>query len=175
MKITQTYLKQRLHYDPETGVFTWLRRSGATMGERLFNTKFSGKRAGYIWTYKKSRTKYRSIHLIGTYQEHRLAFLYITGRFPKTGVDHIDGDGLNNKWNNLRKANQSQNKANGRLNLNNTTGFKGVTFQKITNKYCAQIYVRGRNISLGCFNSAKAASIVYRDASKKYFGEFARS
>lgn len=176
MTITQEYLKQRLHYDSETGVFAWRALLGTTRGDRSFNMRFAGKRAGYVWTYKKSRTKYRSIHIFGkTLQEHRLAFLYMTGNFPSTGIDHIDGNGLNNSWTNLRQANQSQNKANGRLNLNNSTGFKGVSFYKKTNKYKAQIYVRRRNIHLGYFVTARQAAMAYRNAALKFFGEFARS
>lgn len=176
--LTQEYLRKRLHYDPDTGMFTWKQRDvqpDNTMGDRLFNTKFSGKRAGHVWTYKKSRTKYRSIHLAGKmYQEHRLAFLYMTGKFPPKGVDHKDGDGLNNRWGNLRPANQSENKANGRLNSNNTTGFKGVTFYKATQRFQAQIYVRGKNIALGYFNTSEKAAIAYKKAALIYFGEFAR-
>ena len=86
-------------------------------------------------------------------------------------VDHIDGDGLNNRRCNLRLANNSLNGANRPANSNNTTGMKGVV--RSYKKWEAQIRVNGEIIKLGTFSEIKDAARAYNEAAIKYFGEFA--
>lgn len=91
------------------------------------------------------------------------------------GVDHINGDGLDNRRSNLRFANQSQNMANQRLRSDNTSGYKGVTGPRgKAGVWMAQIYHRGRNKNLGYYATAEAAARVYDAAARETFGEFAR-
>lgn len=168
MKITQAYLKQRLHYDPETGVFTWLPYSGH---KQRWNKKHAGKIAGARMTIG-----YLLIRIDGQqYLAHRLAFLYMTGKFPPNQVDHKNYDRSNNSWANLRPATKQQNMRNRKAQKNNTTGFKGVYFHRQMNKYGARIKIGIKCKSLGLFDTAKAASIAYANAAHIYFGEFARS
>lgn len=99
----------------------------------------------------------------------------ITNSPPEMDVDHIDGDGLNNTKENLRICTTSQNIINSRKQLNRSTKFKGVTFDKQTNKFKAQIGVNQKNIHLGRFDSQEEAARTYDDAARKYFGDFAKT
>jgi AP2 domain len=88
-----------------------------------------------------------------------------------TGVDHIDGDGLNNRRSNLRLASLNDQAHNKRLQMNNTTGFKGVFHQR--KRFFARIRINSKAIFLGTFNTALEAARAYNEAAKKYHGEFA--
>lgn len=93
--------------------------------------------------------------------------------FPDEHVDHRDGNGLNNTRHNLRKATVSQNHANTPPPKTNTTGLKGVGYDKSRDCWYAQITVRNRHIHLGRFDTSQDAARAYREAAKKHFGEFA--
>ena len=87
-------------------------------------------------------------------------------------VDHIDGNGLNNKRNNLRICTFYENRCNKKKPITNTSGYKGVHFKKINQKWCAQITVRGVIRHLGYFKTAKEAHEAYCRAGEKYFGMY---
>lgn len=89
-------------------------------------------------------------------------------------VDHKNGDPLDNRRSNLRVCTKSENLCNRGAQKNNTSGFKGVTWHKLTSKWMAQISVRSRHIHLGLFSTARAAGRAYKIAARKYHGEFAR-
>lgn len=89
-------------------------------------------------------------------------------------VDHIDGDGLNNRRNNLRNVTRAQNACNRRIAVNNTSGANGVTWDKAGAMWVAQIMVAKRNIYLGRYASVAEAKAAYDAAAQKYFGEFRR-
>lgn len=90
-------------------------------------------------------------------------------------IDHINGDGLDNRRSNLRLCTRSQNVRCQQLNRQNTTGFKGVTLLKrnVQKPYYAQICVDRKRICLSCHGTAKAAARAYDLAALKYHGEFA--
>jgi HNH endonuclease len=88
------------------------------------------------------------------------------------GVDHIDGDGLNNRRENLRVATVSENRTNTGARINNTTGFKGV-FPRNNGTFQASIRKNGTRYHLGVFNTALEAARAWNIAAKKYHGEFA--
>jgi len=90
-------------------------------------------------------------------------------------VDHIDGNGLNNTRANLRLATKAQNAANRGKQSNNTSGFKGVYWNKHAGKWSAQIQVNGTSKHLGYYISKEAAYAAYCEAAEEYFGEFANS
>jgi hypothetical protein len=92
---------------------------------------------------------------------------------PTDEVDHRNGNRIDNRRENLRFCNRSQNKANVGPNSNNKAGYKGVYWSKPHKKYRAKIGVMGKNISLGLFIDPKEAALAYNEAAKKYFGEFA--
>lgn len=89
-------------------------------------------------------------------------------------VDHINGNGLDNRRANLRLATVSQNQHNAQLRRDNSSGFKGVYFCKHRRKWRVAIKFLGRTISLGDYSCIKAAAAAYANASAKYHGEFGR-
>jgi len=89
-------------------------------------------------------------------------------------VDHIDGNGLNNRRSNLRLATRSQNNHNQKLTNRNTSGYKGVRIRKDTGRWSAEIKLNGKKISLGCFGNCEAAREAYAAASLKFHGSFGR-
>ena len=89
------------------------------------------------------------------------------------GVDHWDHNGLNNQRYNLRLATGSQNQYNQRLNINSTSGFKGVCWYERYQKWLAYITVSRKRIYLGYFHDILDAARAYDAAALKYHGEFA--
>ena len=91
----------------------------------------------------------------------------------ETIADHIDGNGLDNRRENLRPATNQLNQANRGPQVNNTSGFKGVYYDKARDKWRAQIMVHQKQHNLGRFDDKVEAARVYNKAAKKHFGEFA--
>ena len=118
-----------------------------------WHRKYAGMPAGTKATNRAGKT-YRYLHCFGrVILAHRMAFLYVTGRLP-TMIDHIDGDGTNNKWRNLREVRGSaENNKNQRLRSDNTSGYVGVIWFKPAKKWKARITVDGKHKSLGYFDS----------------------
>ncbi len=88
-------------------------------------------------------------------------------------TDHIDRDGLNNQRKNLRICVTMQNRRNSGLQINNASGYKGVSWDRGAKKWRAYIMINRRRMHLGLFKSAKIAAHAYDDAAIKYFNEFA--
>jgi len=88
-------------------------------------------------------------------------------------VDHIDGNGLNNRRSNLRICTRPENTRNRRPNPNTSTGYKGVWRDKRTGRYWAQIYFKGKSTRLGSFDTAVEAAHAYDRKAIELFGEFA--
>jgi hypothetical protein len=161
--LTAERLRELLHYNEVTGEFR--RRVTVRYNARAGDLAGSTDKRGY-----------RQINVDGTvYRGHRLAILYTTGAWPDHDVDHRDGVRSNNAFRNLRPATMSQNIANSRRPLHNTSGFKGVGWDKKARKWRATIEVRGRRIYLGLFETLEAAAASYHAAAIQHFGEFARA
>jgi len=157
--ITQEYLKDLLSYDPDTGVFTWIKTKS--------NRCVAGNQAGYLMKHG-----YRSVQVNGKlYTEHRLAWLYMYGYLPRGMVDHKNGNRADNRIDNLRLAGQSQQNANQKMRKDNTSGFRGVTYDTRRKKYFAQTSISGQHIFLGYFNNAEDAARAYNRFAKETFGE----
>lgn len=159
--LTQEYLKSIIHYDAESGVFTWRVYKGPA-STRTIGTKTKGGYTAISIDYKK-------------YYAHRLAWLYMTGEWPENEIDHIDTDKANNKWINLRSATHKQNQANIKRRKDNTTGIKGVYYGKHVAKWIANISHNGKNINLGCYETKEDAAKAYAQAAKHYHGEYTRT
>ena len=139
--ITQKQLKNILHYDKETGVFTWL--SSVVMRKVK-----PGSIAGTV-----NKEGYRQLSIYGkSLYVHRLAFLYMLGYMPEGDVDHIDRNPSNNRWVNLREVSRSCNMRNCGNREDNVTGVKGVCWHKTNGRWVASIRINRRDIHLGSFN-----------------------
>ncbi len=90
-------------------------------------------------------------------------------------VDHRNEDTLDCRRENLRAATRSQNGANRGANANNKSGYKGVSFDKRTGKWLAQLQVQGRKVWLGRFPTPETAHEAYATAAKREFGVVARA
>ncbi len=108
------------------------------------------------------------------YKKHRLAWLYMTGAWPRHEIDHINGDRGDNRFCNLREATASENRRNMRKRVNNTSGYKGVSLDAERGLWRARITVDGKDKLLGRFRSPERARIAYIFAAWDHFGDFAR-
>jgi hypothetical protein len=161
-ELTAEHLRRVLLYDPYTGLWMW--RQGGKGRPRVPDwMPGTLMKVGYL-SISVDRLAYYA---------HRLAFLYMTGAWPKEQTDHIDGDRTNNRWSNLREATGSQNKQNKGIRQDNTTGFRGV-YRHEDGKFVARIKVGDKRINLGSFDTAEQASEAYEKAAKEAFGLFYR-
>jgi len=119
---------------------------------------------GYLRTGLNGR-----IHL-----NHRLIFMFHHGYLPEI-VDHIDGNKLNNKIENLRGANKITNQQNQKIKKENTSGYKNVSFCKQTKNWVVQIKVNGKSKTVGRYVDIEFADLVAQEARAKYHGEYARN
>jgi hypothetical protein len=152
--LTAQQLRDALHYDPETGAFTWSNHAGR---------KHKSKPAGGF-----GKHPYRRI-TIGkdTYLAHRLAWLYMTGNWPNHGLDHIDGNPSNNAFCNLRDVDQSTNSQNvKRPKSNNVSGLLGVSWNRKAKRWVANIKHENKTKWLGYFDSAQEAHECYVSAKR---------
>lgn len=162
-EVTQTLVHELLSYEPETGSFTWnIQRRGKKPADGFAGSvnKISGYRVINI-----DRTEYKA---------HRLAWLYMTGKWPVEFIDHKNGDRSDNRWCNLREATHSQNMRNRGVLPTNTSGLKGVVWHKRQKKWCAQSKLNGKNIYLGSFDCPAAAHFAYVVWADIHHGEFAK-
>lgn len=158
--LTQKTLKEALHYNQHTGIFTRLisNRSRAKIGDI----------AGYI-----NSLGYVAINVYGKKQlAHRLAFLYMTGEMPKDQVDHINGIKSDNRISNLRQCKQSDNQKNVATRKDNKSGFKGVVWHKASGKWEVNATLNGKNHYLGRYDNIKVAEQSYKNFAKKHHGDF---
>lgn len=156
-RLTQQYLRELFSYDPETGVLTnRVTRSRAK----------AGAEAGSI---KRTRGKvYRQVVIEQKWvPTHRLIWMHVTGEFPAQ-VDHIDGDGLNNRFSNLRSVTQMENCMNQRLRHNNKSGHTGVIWNKSARKWRALIRSEYRLVYLGSYSNIEDAIAARQAANVKY-------
>ena len=161
--LTQERLQEILHYDTRSGEFRW--RTQDELAHRR------GAIAGC-----SMRSDYWCIHVDGrSYRAHQLAWLYMTGEWGRPLIDHRDGNPLNNCWRNLRLSNYSNNNANRRRPQNNTSGFKGVTFDRQRGKWKAIITKNRHQKCLGRFSTPREAHAAYLAAARLLFGKFART
>lgn len=147
--LTQSRLKELLNYDPDTGIFT--RRVSASNRVKI------GDRAGSV-----NGMGYRHIYVDGNlYLAHRLAWLYVYGGFPPSGIDHINAVKDDNRIVNLREATQSENNQNRAKQSNNTSGFRGVSWHATAKKWHARIGVGNKLKHIGLFDTPEAAHAAY--------------
>jgi hypothetical protein len=107
--------------------------------------------------------------------KHLLMHRLIMNVTPDKEIDHVNGNTLDNRINNLRVCSHSQNMLNRhKFNIKNTTSiFKGVHFRYCNNKYCARIGFNNKRIVIGCFENEVDAAIAYDLKAKELFGDFA--
>ena len=162
-RITAERLRELLHYDPQTGIFT-----------HRFGRKGGSTKKGEIAGRVRAHDGHRRIGLdYGRYFASRLAWLYMTGEWPPNEVDHINCRPDDDRFANLRLATRGENGANRRIQSNSSTGLKGVSLHY--GKWRATIKKNRRPLHLGYFATAEQAHSAYVAKSQELFGEFART
>jgi hypothetical protein len=147
--LTQKRLKQLLHYNPETGIFTRLTSN---------RKQKTGDIAGGLNTIG-----YWTIHVDNARRyAHRLAWLYVHGAWPNGDIDHINGNRADCKISNLRDVPHKINMQNStKPRSNNKTGFLGVHWSGTRNKFIAKIKTDNKSKHIGCFDTSEEAYAAY--------------
>lgn len=125
----------------------------------------------YKWYLLKERQRRGGPYARRNKPTHMYMHNFILG---VKGVDHKNHNGLDNRRSNLRRATQSQNNANQGLRRNNTSGAKGVSWDKVNRKWLVQIRKNYRRCTIGRFDSIEEAAKAYNRKAKELFGEFAK-
>lgn len=154
--ITAERLRELLHYDPETGIFTARFNSGK---------RRAGKPVGTL----EKRSGYYVMRLDGaTYLSHRMAWLYMTGELPQFHIDHINMCKGDNRFANLRDVGAAVNTQNiGRARKSNESGFLGVSLHKKSGAWHARIQVAGKQRYIGSYPTPEEAHGAYLKAKRE--------
>ena len=174
-------LRKLLRYEPETGKLFWRERTPDMFenGKQssahncvAWNNRSAGKEA----FFSQHKHGYRYGRVSGrAYLAHRVIWAMHTNAWPVEHIDHIDGKKDNNVIENLREATRSENMWNQKAPTNNTSGYKGVYWQKTTQKWCARIKKNTKNHYLGLFDCPKEAHQAYCKAAKELHGKYANT
>jgi len=173
--LTQERLKELLHYNPDTGIFTHKKRTPdmfSPKGKRNaegccnnWNSRYAGKECG---GYNDS-----GYIVIGIdyrlWRAHRLVFLYMEGALPSKLVDHINHVTDDNRWCNLRAVDHLGNTRNMSIPKHNTSGIMGVCWDKHHKTWNAKISYMNKTVNLGQFKK-KEDDIRRRQAANIEYG-----
>jgi len=149
--ITQEELMKIVSYDKDTGIFT--RLTGVKKGKEIHCV--DGEGYGVVSFHNKS------------YRAHRMAWLYVYGKLPDGILDHINQIKNDNRICNLREATVRQNRYNCKLNSNNTSGYRGVSWNKHAKKWKAAFHKGKDYILVGYFDTAEQANKAYLERIKQ--------
>ena len=158
-ELTAEYLRSVLHYEPETGVFTWKVRTSPRIKAGDVAGCPSGD--GYLQITVCSRL----------HRAHRLAWLYVYGSWPKDQIDHINRNRTDNRSSNLRDVSHKQNGQNASKPSNNTSGHPGVVWHKQSSKWVARIMHNYKQIHLGYFTDIEEAISARKAAERLYWAD----
>lgn len=157
-ELTFDRLRELLYYCHETGTFTWLQTRQRSP---------EGSLAGHT-----NKVGYCVIGIDGKYYKaHRLAFLYMTGEWPKKQVDHINRNKSDNRWSNLRDVSNKDNQRNSGPRKTSKTGITGVTLLESNNKYFAYIFENGVRHDLYLGDDLFEACCARKSAESKLFND----
>ena len=165
-ELTAEYLRELLSYNPETGEFVWRVSCRGTKAGDIAGTSGSQGRRHIIIGYAR-------------YKAHRLAWLYVYGKWPEKLIDHINGVRSDNRIENLRAATKSINKINESLRSNSQSGFIGVSWHtptdsRKTSKWVAKIALAGKHHHIGYFHDLKLAVLAYNAECERLHGEYGK-
>lgn len=163
MKVhTHSKVASMLDYNPLTGLFRWKVNTRGKLNRG--GVAGSVRNDGYVFV-GIGRTKYRAA---------RLAWCYMNKRWPRRFVDHKDGNPSNNRWDNLRQADEYTNQQNRRGSRFTNNPYKGIYWSKRARKWAASIRKDGKEKYLGLHPNAIQAAMAYDSAALEMFGEFAK-
>lgn len=170
---SQEYLKSILDYNPETGDLTWKKRPRSSFKTdgifKSWNTRLSGTKAG-TESFNSTGKMYSSVSVNGRkIMTHRIVWVLLYGSIVESlEIDHIDGNGLNNRIKNLRLVTRHENSKNLKLSKSNNSGTVGVGFDKRRGLWRARVSILGIDTHLGYFSNKEDAISARRIADSKY-------
>lgn len=153
--VSSEWLREHLSYDVETGIFLWRAKPKPTYD--ISKPAGSLTYAGYLNISIKRRL----------YKAHRLAWLYVTGEWPKHQIDHVNGVRHDNRFVNLRDVTNSVNNQNLRAPQQGSSGYLGVSFSKRNGKWRSAIWVNKKHVYLGEFKTPEEAHERYLTAKRE--------
>jgi hypothetical protein len=138
-----------------------------------FNSRDAGNEAGSSYKRRKSDVRFTVGIGLCYYWAHRIVYALHYGIDPgESQIDHINGNGADNRIENLRLATNQQNSRNRRIRSDNTSGHKGVSWSRSSKKWGAKTMIDRKQKHLGYFDSIEDASAAYEAAAQREFGEF---
>lgn len=166
---TPEQLRQLLRYEPDTGKLFWLPRP-----ESMFKKPRRGKSWNTQNANKEAFKAFGKRYKVGcifrrSYLAHRVAYAVYHGHWPKEQIDHINGDGFDNRITNLREASPTENMRNKRMHKTNTSGHNGVYFCDTNKNWRSFIYIGNKRKDLGRFTNIEDA-IAARKAAEEGHG-----
>jgi len=173
--MTYEAVRELLHYSPDSGRFTWKPRDRrwfkSEANFKAFKKLYANQEAGSLRTIDGGYQLRVIVLLDKHYAAHRLAWLYMTGSWPESDIDHINRDARDNSWKNLRLA-QGMNSRNLSRHGRNKSGVSGVSWSKRAGKWYAQFNTskngKRKAHSVGYFTSLKDAEAAILAARKKH-------
>lgn len=167
-------LRALLDYDPSTGELRWRPRpvemflAGTRRSPLRAQSSWNGHYAGKL-ALNSEIHGYRCGHIFGESQRaHRVIWKWMTGEEPDT-IDHINGNGSDNRWANLRSIPRAENARNVCLPRTNTSGRVGVSYRRSKDRWIAQISANGRKVMLGTYRT-KQEAIRAREKAERELG-----
>ena len=158
------HMSTQVDYDPNSGLFYW-------NSPRANNKIQAGDTAGSLHPSGYVKLSFNYEGRTRTISGHRLAYYISYGKLPKI-IDHANGNGSDNRLDNLREATPQQNKMNARVRSDNASKVTGVYYRKDCDKWRAEITKDGNRSHLGFFKTKEEAIKARKDAEKELFGEF---
>lgn len=170
VELASLEVRGRLHYDPRTGIFTWLPKPGDDRLTNSWNARYAGVRAGSI----DPSVGYRIIEFSPRrYMASHLAWVYMTGSTAPRLIDHRNRNRADDRWENLRLATYEENACN-RAGSHSHAAKKGAySYPNMKGRWLSMITFNRATIRLGMFDSEAAAHAAYVAASKVVHGAFA--
>lgn len=160
LPLTKEIIRQLVTYNEDTGEIYW---------KGLIHKSYDiTKEAGFITTYDRRVITINS----KPYYASQLAYLYMEGYIPNE-IDHKDTNSMNDAWENLRDCSKSQNQHNKNIQINNTSGVKGISYHRRVRKWQAQIKLHGKYYSAGYHRTLEEAKVAIEVLRVKLHGEFA--
>lgn len=170
MMLTQQRLQELLNYDPDTGEFRWKSGYDCVTSARGPRNRWAGQLAGVICVHG-----YRLISVDNErFRASRLAWFYMTGEWPPVDIDHVNGKRSDDRWQNLRVASESENMRNSKRYANNTSGTRGVSWNKRRGKWHARVRVDNKVHHCGYFVKLEDAKAARDRKAAMLHGAFAR-
>lgn len=164
-KEDEQYIRDNLRYDPETGELWWTK---PLQGRQINKPVGSNTGDGYLQLYLSVTSRVYNL------KSHRVCWFLYYGSWPNSMLDHIDGDGTNNKVDNLRLVSNQENQMNKRAKVGCSSKYKGVHWCKQRERWRSRIKISGKFTFLGSYTSEEEAARAYDKAARETFGEYAR-